>query len=335
MAPTRAVTLIPGDGIGPEVMDATVRVLEAIGAPFTYERHEAGADTFAKHDTNLPQATLDSVLANRVALKGPTATAIGKGPASANVALRKSLDLYASLRPVKSILNVKTRYENVDLIVVRENSEDLYMGMENMIVPGVAQSLKIITEKGSTRIARFAFELARKEMRRKVSAIHKANIMKVSDGLFLDCCRKVAKDYPEIEFEDLIVDNLCMQLVRDPSKYDVLLTENLYGDILSDLCAGLVGGLGIVPGGNIGEKCAVFEAVHGTAPDIAGKGIANPTALLMSAAMMLRWMELEAMGGRLERALLKIYAEGKVRTGDLGGKATTAQFTQAVIDTLD
>jgi isocitrate dehydrogenase (NAD+) len=331
MTTKRKVTLINGDGIGPEVMAAVVRILEAAKCPFEWEHQDAGMEVLNKYGTNLPQATIESVLRNGVALKGPTGTPIGSGPQSANVGLRKALELYASLRPVRSVPNVKTRYENIDLVVVRENTEDLYAGLEHIVVPGVVESLKIITEKASTRIAKFAFEHARKTKRKKVSAVHKANIMKLSDGLFLDCCRKVSREYSDITYEEVIVDNLCMQLVKNPERYDVLVLENLYGDIVSDLCAGLVGGLGVVPGANIGTSTAVFEAVHGTAPDIAGKGLANPSALLMSAVMMLRWLGLEAEAERVDKALYKVYAEGKVRTGDLGGKATTRDFTDAVI----
>jgi isocitrate dehydrogenase (NAD+) len=331
MQGSRIVSLLPGDGIGPEVTQATVQVLQALKAPLEFERCEIGADFFAKHGTNLPLATIESIVRNGVGLKGPTGTAIGTGPASANVALRKQLDLYANLRPVKSVPNLKTRYDGIDLIVVRENTEDLYAGLEHVVVPGVVESLKIITEKASLRIARFALDLARKQGRKKVSAIHKANIMKLSDGLFLECCRRIARDYPEITYEEVIVDNLCMQLVRNPERYDVLLLENLYGDIVSDLCAGLVGGLGVVPGANFGERCAIFEAVHGTAPDIAGRGIANPTAMMMSSVMMLRWLKLPALADRLEAAIYKVYADGRVRTPDLGGKATTQQFVDAII----
>ncbi|MBI3182412.1 MAG: isocitrate dehydrogenase (NAD(+)) [Myxococcales bacterium] len=335
MTPTgRKVTLIEGDGIGPEVMEATVRVLQALGAPLEFEKAGAGLEALSRHGTNLPQSTVESVLRNGVALKGPTGTPIGEGPVSANVALRKALDLYASLRPVKSVPGVKTRYEGVDLVVVRENTEDLYAGLEHLVVPGVVESLKIITERASLRIARFAFDYARKNRRRKVSAVHKANIMKLSDGLFLDCCRRVAREHPDLAYEEVIVDNMCMQLVRAPERYDVLLMENLYGDIISDLCAGLVGGLGLVPGGNIGDGTAMFEAVHGTAPDIAGKGLANPTALLMSAVMMLRWLGMAEKAERMERAILSVYAEGKVRTRDLGGGAGTREFTDAIIAAL-
>jgi isocitrate dehydrogenase (NAD+) len=331
MTERRKVSLIPGDGIGPEVMLATVRVLEALGAPLDFEHCDAGSEVISKYGTNLPRETLDSVLRNGVALKGPTGTQVGAGLPSANVALRKGLDLYAALRPVRSVPNVKTRYEDVDLVVVRENTESLYTGLEHIVVPGVVESLKIISEKASSRIARFAFDYARKNGRKKVTAVHKANIMKLSDGLFLDCCRRVAREFPEVTYEEVIVDNMCMQLVRNPERYDVLLMENLYGDIISDLCAGLVGGLGVVPGGNIGERIAVFEAVHGTAPDIAGKNLANPTALMMSAVMMLNWLGLLEASRRFDKALLRVYAEGKVRTGDLGGSATTKEFTDAVI----
>jgi len=331
MSDRRKVSVIPGDGIGPEVMAATVKTLEALGAPLDFEHCDAGSEVISKYGTNLPRETLDSVLRNGVALKGPTGTQVGAGLPSANVALRKGLDLYAALRPVRSVPNVKTRYENIDLVVVRENTESLYTGLEHIVVPGVVESLKIISDKASTRIARYAFNYARDKKRKKVTAVHKANIMKLSDGLFLDCCRRVSREYPEIPYEEVIVDNMCMQLVRNPEKYDVLLMENLYGDIISDLCAGLVGGLGVVPGANIGERTAVFEAVHGTAPDIAGKGLANPTALMMSSVLMLEWLGLPEQSERLDRALTRVYAEGKVRTTDLGGKASTGEFTDAVI----
>lgn len=333
-AKTRTISIIPGDGIGPEVVDAAVQVLKALNAPFEFEWCEAGAEVATRYGTNLPKKTIDSIARNGAALKGPTGTTIGGGLPSANVALRKELDLYASLRPAKTIKGVATRYDNVDLIIVRENTEDLYSGLEHIVVPGVVESLKIITDRASTRIARFAFEYARHQHRKKVSAVHKANIMKLSDGLFLDCCRRVAREYSEIVYEEVIVDNLCMQLVRNPEKYDVLLLENLYGDIVSDLSAGLVGGLGVVPGGNIGERCAVFEAVHGTAPDIAGKGLANPTAMLFSTVMLLRWLQLESDAAKLEKSLLDVLGSGKAKTKDLGGNSTTAEFTRAVIDAL-
>jgi isocitrate dehydrogenase (NAD+) len=330
----RKVTLINGDGIGPEVVDATRKVLEALKAPLEFEYQDAGSEVANRHGTNLPNATVESVMRNGIGLKGPTATGIGGGQQSANVGLRKRLDLYASVRPVRSVPGVKTRYENVDLIVIRENTEDLYSGIEHIVVPGVVESLKIITEKASTRICRYAFELAAQRGRKKVSAVHKANIMKLSDGLFLDCFRKVAREFPQLQAEEVIVDNLCMQLVKNPERYDVLVMENLYGDIVSDLCAGLVGGLGVVPGANVGTSCAVFEAVHGTAPDIAGKGVANPTALLLSAVMMLDHLSEPELARRLERGVMKVYADGKVRTTDLGGKALTKDFTQAVIDAM-
>ncbi|HEX8701532.1 MAG TPA: isocitrate dehydrogenase (NAD(+)) [Myxococcaceae bacterium] len=330
----RTVTIINGDGIGPEVMAATIRVLEALKLGLEFEYKDAGAEVIAKYGTNLPHETVEAVLRSGVALKGPTGTVVGGGMPSANVGLRKRLDLYSALRPVKSVPNVKTRYENVDLVVVRENTESLYSGLEHIIIPGVVESLKIITEKASTRIARFAFEHARKMGRKRVTAVHKANIMKLSDGLFLDCCRKVGREFPEITYDEFIIDNLCMQLVKDPTRFDVLVMDNLYGDIISDLCAGLVGGLGVVPGANIGERTAMFEAVHGTAPDIAGKGIANPTALMMSAVMMLDWLGLRDEARRMENAIQKVYTEGKTRTGDLGGSATTRDFTDAIIAAL-
>lgn len=324
------VTYIAGDGIGPEVTAATIEVVDATGVAIDWIPAEAGAEVEARTGSNLPLATLEQIIRSRVALKGPTATAIGSGSPSANVALRKGLDLYANLRPVRSLPGVESRYQDVDLVVVRENTEDLYAGLEHIVVPGVVESLKIITERASTRIARFAFDYARKHGRKLVTAVHKANIMKLSDGLFLECCRKVAREYPEIRFSELIVDNCCMQLVRDPTRYDVLLLENLYGDIVSDLCAGLVGGLGVVPGANIGEQNAVFEAVHGTAPDIAGKGIANPTALLLSAAMMLDHLGERDAAERLRGAIARTLAEGKVRTPDLGGTATTREYVDAL-----
>lgn len=331
---TRKVTMLNGDGIGPEVMDATRKILEAAKAPLEFDYAEIGAEAAARFNTNLPDSTVDAVLKSGIAMKGPTATGIGSGQQSANVALRKRLDLYASLRPVRSVPGVKTRYENVDLVVVRENTEDLYAGLEHIVVPGVVESLKIITEKASSRICRFAFEYAKKHGRKKVSAVHKANIMKLSDGLFLDCFRKASRDFPDIEAEEVIVDNLCMQLVRNPEKYDVMVMENLYGDIVSDLCAGLVGGLGVVPGANIGASTAVFEAVHGTAPDIAGKGLANPTALLLSSVMMLDFLDLTPQARRIEKALDTVFREGKVKTKDLGGSANTAEFTRAIIDAM-
>jgi len=324
------VTYIPGDGIGPEVVDATIEVVDATGVQIEWERGDAGAEVEAREGANLPTATLEQIIKNDAALKGPTATAVGKGSKSANVQLRKALDLYANLRPVRNLPGVKTRYENVDLVVVRENTEDLYTGLEHIVVPGVVEAIKIITEKASTRIAKFAFEYARKHQRRTVTAVHKANIMKLSDGLFIECCKRVAREYPEIEYNELIVDNCCMQLVRDPTRYDVLVLPNLYGDIVSDLCAGLVGGLGVVPGANIGVNNAVFEAVHGTAPDIAGKGVANPTALLLSAEMMLHHLGEPAAAARLRGAIERVMQDGKALTPDLGGTAKTKEYVAAL-----
>lgn len=328
------ITLIPGDGIGPEVTGATVSVLRAAGFEAEWDTFVVGAEALSRYGDPLPQDLIDSIRKNKVALKGPVATPIGTGFVSSNVRLRKALDLYANLRPVKSLKGVPSRYENVDLIVVRENTEDLYSGLEHEVVPGVVESLKIITDKASRRIARFAFEHARIEGRKKITAIHKANIMKLSDGLFLRCFREVAQDYPEIKADDLIVDNACMQLVMDPSQFDVLLLENLYGDIISDLGAGLVGGLGVAPGANIGEEIAVFEAVHGAAPTIAGRGIANPTALLLSAVLMLKYLNERDRALRIQAALEKVLAEGAVLTRDLGGRATTLDFTEAIIHAL-
>ena len=329
-----AITLIPGDGIGPEVASNVVRIIEASGVEIHWETHYAGAQALEKFGETLPKELLDSILRNKVALKGPITTPVGKGFTSVNVGLRKTLDLYANLRPVRALPNVPCRYPELDLIVVRENTESLYAGLEHVVVPGVVESLKIITEKASTRIARFAFEHARRESRTKVTAVHKANIMKLSDGLFLSCFRKVSEDYPAIEADDKIVDNACMQLVMRPEQFDVMLLENLYGDIVSDLCAGLVGGLGLVPGANIGEKGAVFEAVHGSAPDIAGQGIANPTALLQSGILMLRYIGEREAADRTENAMLAVFREGKVRTRDIGGTAKTAEFADAIIQKM-
>ena len=331
---THRITLIPGDGIGPEVASSVVRIIEASGVAVEWETHFAGAQALEKFGETLPADLLESIRRNRVALKGPITTPVGKGFTSVNVGLRKALDLYANLRPVRALPNVACRYPELDLVVVRENTESLYSGIEHEVVPGVVESLKIITEKASTRIARFAFEYARAEGRRKITAVHKANIMKMSDGLFLDCFRKVSKHYPEIEADDKIVDNACMQLVMRPEQFDVMLLENLYGDIVSDLCAGLVGGLGLVPGANIGELGAVFEAVHGSAPDIAGQGIANPTALLQSGILMLKYLNEREAADRIECAMLKVFAEGQVRTRDIGGTAKTAEFADAIISAM-
>lgn len=328
------ITLIPGDGIGPEVTGATISVLRATGFEAEWETFVVGAEALSCFGDPLPQDLIDSIKRNKIALKGPVATPIGTGFVSSNVRLRKALDLYANLRPIKSLKGVPSRYENVDLIVVRENTEDLYSGLEHEVVPGVVESLKIITDKASRRIAKFAFEYARLEGRKKITAVHKANIMKLSDGLFLRCFREVAEDYPEIKADDLIVDNTCMQLVINPNQFDVLLLENLYGDIVSDLCAGLIGGLGVAPGANIGEEIAVFEAVHGAAPNIAGRGIANPTALLLSAVLMLKHLNERERAVRIQSALEKVLAEGNVLTRDLGGQATTLDFTEAIIHAL-
>jgi len=328
------ITLIPGDGIGPEVTGATISVLRATGFEAEWETFVVGAEALSRFGDPLPQDLIDSIKRNKIALKGPVATPIGTGFVSSNVRLRKALDLYANLRPIKSLEGVPSRYEKIDLIVVRENTEDLYSGLEHEVVPGVVESLKIITDKASRRIAKFAFEYARLEGRKKITAVHKANIMKLSDGLFLRCFREVAEDYPEIEANDLIVDNTCMQLVINPNQFDVLLLENLYGDIVSDLCAGLIGGLGVAPGANIGEEIAVFEAVHGAAPNIAGRGIANPTALILSSILMLKHLNERERATRIQTALEKVLAEGKALTRDMGGEATTLDFTEAVIHAL-
>src|SRR5437870_7100431 len=329
------VTLIPGEGIGPEVSTATRRILEASGVEIAWEEISGRAGESADQGQRVNQAAIDSVRRNRVALKGPMATAIAGGAPSVNVALRKSLDLYANLRPVKNIPGVKSHFEDVDLIIVRENTEDLYSGLEHEVVPGVVESLKIITEKASTRIARFAFEYARTHARKRVTAVHKANIMKMSDGLFLQCFRNVAKEYPNIVADDRIIDNLCMQLVMNPNQFDVLLLENLYGDIVSDLAAGLVGGLGVVAGANIGENGAVFEAVHGSAPDIAGQNKANPLALLQSAVLMLERLGAMAAAKRIQDSIVKVLDSGpEHRTRDIGGKGTTSDFTAAMCATL-
>jgi isocitrate dehydrogenase (NAD+) len=331
------VTLLPGEGIGPEVSAAVRRILDASGVQIAWEVLEARAentDTGTTKGQVLNTAAIESVRRNRVGLKGPMATAIAGGAPSVNVALRKSLDLYANLRPVKNLPGVKSRFENVDVVIVRENTEDLYSGLEHEVVPGVVESLKIITEKASTRIAKFAFEYARRTGRKKIHAIHKANIMKLGDGLFLKSVRNVAEQYKDVEYKELIVDNACMQIVIDPEQFDILLLPNLYGDVMSDLAAGLVGGLGVVPSGNIGEDSAIFEAVHGTAPDIAGQGVANPTALLLSSILMLNHIGEASTAERIEKALWKVYREGKHLTRDLGGSAETQEFTDAVIAAL-
>jgi isocitrate dehydrogenase (NAD+) len=328
------VTLIPGDGIGPEVSAAVLRIIEAVHVDIEWERFTVGGHAQDVSGSSLPDAVIESVRRNAVALKGPVATPIGGGFESVNVRLRKVLDLYANLRPVRNLPGVQSRFGDVDLIIVRENTEGLYSGLEHEVVPGVVESLKIITEKASTRIAVFAFEYAKTFGRKKVTCVHKANIMKKSDGLFLQCFRKIAVNYPTIEHDEKIVDNLCMQLVMNPYQFDMLLMENLYGDIVSDLAAGLVGGLGVVPSGNLGEKAALFEAVHGTAPDIAGKNLANPTALLMSAIMMLRHIKERAAADRIEAALNKVLEKREKVTRDLGGTASTNEFTDAIIAAL-
>ena len=327
------ITLIPGDGIGPEVAAAAARAVEAAGAAIEWEQVEAGAQALHDYGQLLPDEVLASLEVTRVGLKGPTATPIGGGHASINVALRKKLGLYTNFRPIRILPGLKTRFQDLplDMAIFRENTEDLYSGLEHEVVPGVVESLKIITEKASQRIARAAFEYARRDGRKKVTAIHKANIMKLSDGLFLKCCREVAAQFPEIAYNELIVDNACMQLVMRPETFDVLVLPNLYGDIVSDLAAGLVGGLGIVPGANIGDHHAIFEAVHGTAPDIAGKGLANPTALMQSAVLMLAHIGERDASARLQAAITKVYAGAAHLTGDVGGKASTAEFTGAVI----
>ena len=328
---THKVTLIPGDGIGPEVIEATVRMLEATGVKFEWESFAAGAEAFEKYHEYIPKELSESIERTRVGLKGPVTTPIGGGFSSINVELRKRFELFANFRPIRNLPHIPTRYPGIDLIVVRENTEGLYSGIEHEVVPGVVESIKVISEKASTRISRFAFEHARKNKRKKIHCIHKANIMKLSDGLFLRCARTISKEYPEITYGEHIVDNTCMQLVMNPYQYDTLLLENLYGDIVSDLCAGLVGGLGLVPGANIGHECAIFEAVHGSAPDIAGKDVANPTALLQSAVLMLRHLDEGAAADRVHKAMETVYTERKTLTRDVGGTAGTTQFADAVL----
>ena len=328
------VTLIPGEGIGPEVAAATRRILEAAGVQIDWEEVQARADKASEKGQFVAEAAVESVRRNRIALKGPMGTAVAGGAPSINVGLRKTLDLYANVRPVKNLPGVKSRFDNVDVVLIRENTEDLYSGLEHEVVPGVVESLKIITEKASTQIAHFAFKYAKREGRKKIHAIHKANIMKLSDGLFLKSVRAVAHQYPEIEYKELIVDNACMQMVLNPPQFDMLLLPNLYGDVMSDLAAGLVGGLGVVGSGNIGEEAAMFEAVHGTAPDIAGKGLANPTALLLASIMMLDHLGERPAARRIEAALEEVYRENKHTTADVGGKAGTNEFTDAVLAAL-
>ncbi|MBC8064044.1 MAG: isocitrate/isopropylmalate dehydrogenase family protein [Chlorobia bacterium] len=333
----RRIGLIPGDGIGPEITAAVLRVLDAVGFEADWVYLEAGLGSVDKGKEAMPEETLNSIREIGIALKGPTTTPVGKGHVSANVALRKALDLYANVRPAKTLPGVKGHFADtrIDVIIVRENTEDLYSGIEFMPHPDMAQAIKVITRPGCKRLCDFAFDMATKQGRKRVTAIHKANIMKLADGLFLEEFYKSAAKWPDLVADDIIVDNCCMQLVTRPEQFDVLVTENLYGDIVSDLCAGLVGGLGLAPGANIGANCAVFEAVHGSAPDIAGKGLANPTALLFSALMMLRHLGENEMASKIGRAVLKIYAEGKTVTGDLGGKATTKEYTDAVIKQMN
>jgi len=328
------ITLIPGDGIGPEVSAAVKQNISAAGMDITWEEIPARAEFDRRGIDFMQSGVVESIRKNRVALKGPLTTAVAGGAPSINVGLRKALDLYANLRPVKNLEGVQSRYQGVDIVLIRENTEDLYAGLEHIVIPGVVESLKIITERASTRIARFAFEYARKFGRKKIHAIHKANIMKLSDGLFLTSIRKVAPEFRDIEYKELIIDNACMQMVLDPRQFDMLLLTNLYGDIMSDLAAGLVGGLGVVPSGNIGESVAIFEAVHGTAPDIAGKGVANPTALLMSSIMMLDHLGESKAARRIESALHELHRERRALTRDVGGGASTSEFTQALIGAL-
>ena len=329
------ITLIPGDGIGPEVTKPTLAIIKAAGVEVQWETHLAGAEALKKHGTTIPKSLMDSFEKNRVALKGPVTTPVGEGFASVNVALRQAFNLYANLRPIKNLPGVKARYQGIDLFVVRENTEGLYSGIEHEVVPGVVESLKIMTEKACTRIAKFAFEFARANGRKKIAAVHKANIMKLSDGLFLDCARKVSKGYKSIGFSDVIVDNACLQLVLDPWQFDTLLMENLYGDILSDLAAGLVGCLGVVPGANLGDHHALFETVHGSAPDIKGKNIANPSAMIQAAVMMLRHISEKAAANRIGLALDRILIRGEVLTRDLGGTAPTTKFAEAIIREIE
>jgi isocitrate dehydrogenase (NAD+) len=328
------ITLIPGDGIGPEVTRAAVRILEATGLKFEWESYAAGADAYEKYHEYIPKDLIASIERTRVALKGPITTPIGGGFSSINVQLRKKFELYANFRPIRNLPHIPTRYPDVDLIIIRENTEGLYSGIEHEVVPGVVESLKIMTEKACLRISRFAFEYARKYKRKKIHAIHKANIMKLSDGLFLRCSREVAKEYPEITYAEHIVDNTCMQLVMNPYQYDMLLMENLYGDIISDLCAAFVGGLGMVPSANFGEHCAIFEAVHGSAPDIAGRNLANPTAIIRCSLLMLRHLGEFDAALKIRNALEKVYRTRDKLTRDVGGKAGTSEFADSIIEAM-
>lgn len=328
------VTIIPGDGIGPEVADATKAVINATGLEIEWIEKHAGAEMVNRHGTPLPDETLDAIKENRFALKGPIGTPIGTGFRSVNVELRKRLDLYANFRPAKTIPGIKTRHEDVDLIVIRENTEGLYSGLEHMVVPGIVESQRVITEKGSERIIQAAFKIARRYNRKKVTVVHKANILKMSDGLFLEVAREVSRQYPQIEYDEAIVDATAMKLVMDPSQFDVLVMENLFGDIISDLTSGLIGGLGVAPSANLGDDYAVFEAVHGSAPDIAGKGVANPTALLLSGALMLQQMGEPEAAERIRKAVTKVIGEGKRTTKDLGGPCNTKEYVEALIETM-
>jgi isocitrate dehydrogenase (NAD+) len=334
---THTVTLIPGDGIGPEVSSAARRAIDATGVDIQWEEAQAGSEVLAKTGKVLPDSVLESLRRNHVGLKGPITTPIGKGFKSVNVALRKDLELYANFRPARALPGINTRFSDLDLdlIVFRENTEGLYSGLEHEVVPGVVESLKIITERACLRISRYAFAFARRMKRKKITVVHKANIMKLGDGLFLRCSQQIAKDYPEIQYDEMIIDNTCMQLVMHPEQFDVLLMENLYGDIVSDLCAGLVGGLGMVPGANIGDECAVFEAVHGSAPDIAGKNLANPTALMRAGVQLLAHLNEFDASVRLDKAIARVYAGGKVLTRDAGGSASTTDFTEAVLREIE
>lgn len=331
---TYKVTLIPGDGIGPEIALAAKKIIDATGVKIDWEEVKAGADVIDQYGTPLPQYVLDSVKKNKVALKGPLTTPIGKGFRSVNVTLRQELNLYANVRPAKTLPGITTRYNNVDLVIVRENTEDLYAGIEHRVGKDAGESIKIITREASERVAKYAFELARREGRKKVTAVHKANIMKISDGLFLESAQNMAKNYPDIEFEDVIVDAMCMKLVQSPENYDVLVLPNLYGDIVSDLCAGLVGGLGVAPGANIGMECAVFEPVHGSAPKHAGKNEVNPLAITMSGVMMLNHLGEVDAAKRVNEAIFKVLEEHKYVTYDLGGKASTSEMADAIIAKL-
>ncbi len=332
---SHVVTLIPGDGIGPEVTKPAQEIIKAAGVQIEWESFAAGAEALGRFGKTVPDELIDSIKRNKVALKGPLTTPVGEGFSSANVELRKALDLYANVRPVRSLPGIKSRYEAVDLVVIRENTEGLYSGIEHVVVPGVVESLKIITEAASTRISEFAFKLARSQGKKKVTVVHKANIMKLSDGLFLNSARKVAKNFPEIRCNDVIVDNACLQLVLNPLQFEVLVLENLYGDIISDMAAGLVGGLGVVPGANLGDGCAVFETVHGSAPDIKGKNKANPTAMIMAASMMLRHIGEREAAKRVCGALIRVFTNRKLFTTDLGGAATTMEFSKAIIEEIE